>query len=102
MIILYILIFISIVIILGSIVPIIQYFYSKYKLSQKTNDVNNFDYRFSLKLFDWEFKEEVDSGFLKITSRRKAANRGWVRGETTFDDKNYEKMREEEFSIELP
>jgi hypothetical protein len=62
----------------------------------------NFDYHFSLKLFEWDLSEDVDSEFLSITSRRKTANRGWVRGETTFDAKNYEKMREEEFSIELP
>lgn len=88
---------------LGSIIPMIQFFVEKRKVSNLENDsVKVVDFVFSRHLFDANFNPSPNNA--NIASRTLVGTRGWIRGPQghILTDYEFKKKRSSEYKIELP
>lgn len=105
---LYLLIMILGTIILGSIVPVIQFF--KFKITSNKTAFNKYEnhYQFSRELLNSDLDnlkfENVDKVDRKLNNRLYIAERGWVRGPngTVLSLHDFEEKKSIEYEIELP
>lgn len=95
MIILYILAITLIVVILGSIIPILQVLISKKQAK------TSYQYVFSNELINHKIKFKLEDG---LFSRALLATRGWVRGPQgiLMTNEAFEQKKKIEYEIELP
>lgn len=95
----YLLVFILIILLLGSIVPILQFLVSK-RRRQKSK--KNYKYVFSDELINYDF--DFPSLKTEQVPRTLLATRGWVRGPqgNVMSENLFDKKKSEEYSIKLP
>jgi len=92
-----------ILIILGSIVPFIQYFVEKRKASiHENNSTNVISYTFSKQLFDADFNPSFNS--VAFAPRTLVGARGWVRGPhgKVLTDDDFKQKKDIELKNDLP
>lgn len=96
----YIIIMVLSTVLLGSVIPFIQYL--KYKTAPSKKEKRYF---FSLELFDFNLDEDIDSWKKENPQSRIAlADRGWVRKPMgcVMEEEAFEEKKQREYEIELP